>query len=159
MSSVTHGNLSSSQVAFCGANGAGSSSDAIVTSIASESLASSKNKCVPQHAAEGTNPVRMRNLARFTFCYDQIFAGYESPGDIRRSSASPAIDAMTVDQRKRPTLQHVSCPAANASASELHKIRLAHFNHEFTLLCKATARQARMNTNYRCSGSRVGCAP
>src|SRR6266699_1414871 len=48
---VTQGNLSSSQIAFCGANGAGSSSDAIVTSIVSESLLSSKNKCVPQHAA------------------------------------------------------------------------------------------------------------
>src|SRR5438876_9510293 len=51
-SSLTQGNLSSSQIAFCGANGAGSSSDAIVTSIASESLLSSKNKCVPQHAAK-----------------------------------------------------------------------------------------------------------
>ena len=50
-SSVTHGNLSSSQIAFWGANGAGSSSDAIVTSIPSESFVSSKNKCVPQHAA------------------------------------------------------------------------------------------------------------
>src|SRR5437773_11126196 len=50
-SSLTQGNLSSSQIVFCGANGAGSSSDAIVTSIVSESLASSKNKCVPQHAA------------------------------------------------------------------------------------------------------------
>src|SRR6266498_3951344 len=51
-SRVTHGNLSSSQIAFCGANGAGSSSDAIVTSIISESLVSSKNKCVPQHEAK-----------------------------------------------------------------------------------------------------------
>src|SRR5437016_13329033 len=50
-SSLTHGNLSSSQIAFSGANGAGSSSDAIVTSIVSESLVSSKNKSVPQHAA------------------------------------------------------------------------------------------------------------
>src|SRR5580704_12441787 len=51
-SSETHGNLSSSQIAFCGANGAGSSSDAIVTSIMSESLVYSKNKCVPLHAAK-----------------------------------------------------------------------------------------------------------
>ena len=50
-SMTTHGNLSSSQIAFCGANGVGSSSDAIVTSIVSESLLPSKNKCVPQHAA------------------------------------------------------------------------------------------------------------
>jgi hypothetical protein len=49
--SVTHGNLSSSQIALRGANGVGSSSDAIVTSIVSESLLSSINKCVPQHAA------------------------------------------------------------------------------------------------------------
>ncbi len=51
-SMVTQGNLSSSQIAFCGAKGDGSSRDAIVTSIVSESLASSKNKCVPQHAAK-----------------------------------------------------------------------------------------------------------
>src|SRR5437762_7055549 len=48
---VTHGNLSSNQIAFCGANGTGLSSDAIVTSMWSESFVSSKNKCVPQHAA------------------------------------------------------------------------------------------------------------
>ena len=49
---LTQGNLSSSQIAFCGANGAGSSSDAIVTSIVSESFVSSINKCVPQHGAK-----------------------------------------------------------------------------------------------------------
>jgi hypothetical protein len=48
---ATQGNLSSSQIALCGANGAGSSSDAIVTSIVSESSVSSINKCVPQQAA------------------------------------------------------------------------------------------------------------
>ena len=48
---TTHGNLSSRKIAFCGANGVGSSSDAIVRSIISDSLLSSKNKCVPQHAA------------------------------------------------------------------------------------------------------------
>src|SRR6476660_6834668 len=48
----THGNLSSRNIAFCGANGVGSLSDAIVKSIVSESLLSSKNKCVPQHAAD-----------------------------------------------------------------------------------------------------------
>src|SRR5205809_4852837 len=37
---------------FLRRNDAGSSSDAIVTSIISESLLSSKNKCVPQHAAK-----------------------------------------------------------------------------------------------------------
>jgi hypothetical protein len=74
----------------------------------------------------------MRNLARFTYCYDEIFARHGPPGDIRRPGASPAIDAMTIDQSKRPTLQHVSCPAADASTSDLHIIRLAHFNHGFT---------------------------
>src|SRR5205807_9445407 len=99
--------------------------------------------------SEGTNPIRMRNLARFTLCYDEIFARHGSPRDIWRAGASAAIDAMTIAQGEWLTLQHVSCPAANTSASDLHKIRLAHFNHELT----------RMNTNYRCSGSRVGCAP
>ena len=33
LSSVTHGNLSPGQIVFCGTNGAGSSTDAIVTSI------------------------------------------------------------------------------------------------------------------------------
>ena len=48
---TTHGNLSSRNIVFCGANDVGSSSDPIVKSIVSESLLSSKNKCVPQHAA------------------------------------------------------------------------------------------------------------
>ena len=43
-SMTTHGNLSSRKIAFCGANGVGSSSDAIVKSIVTESLLSSKNK-------------------------------------------------------------------------------------------------------------------
>ncbi len=34
----------------------------------------------------------MRNLAR----YEQIFAGYGSPGDIGRARSSPAIDARTI---------------------------------------------------------------
>src|SRR6266496_531684 len=92
------------------------------------------------------NPIRIRDFARLTFCNDDIFATHRSPCDIRRADASPAIDAMTIDQRKRSTLQLVSGAAANASASEVHRIRLAHFNHESTLLRKATARQARMNT-------------
>src|SRR5947208_9277640 len=79
----------------------------------------------------------MCNLARLTLRHDQIFARHRSPGNVRRTGASPAIDAVTIAQSKGPTLQHVSCPAANASTSELHKIRLAHFNHELT----------RMNTN------------
>ncbi len=130
-SSLTQGNLSSSQIAFCGANGAGSSSDAIVTSTVSESLVSSKNKCVPQHAAKQRIRFACAILRGSPRVMDKSSRGYRSPGDIGRAGASPAIDAMTIDQRKRPTLQHVSRPAANASTSELHKIRLAHSNHEF----------------------------
>jgi len=83
------------------------------------------------------NPMRMRDFARFTFCDDEIFARHRSPCDIRSTRATPAIDAMTIDQSNRPTLQHISCPAANASTSDLHKFVLAHFNCELT----------RMNTN------------
>ena len=83
------------------------------------------------------DPIRMRDFPRLTFCYDEIFARHRSPGDIGRTGASPAINAMTIDQSKRPTLQHVSCPAANASATQFHTVRLPHFNHEST----------RMNTN------------
>src|SRR5437763_10751430 len=72
----------------------------------------------------------MRKLARLTLRHAQIFARHRSPGNVRRTGASPAIDEVTIAQSKGPTLQHVSCPAANASTSELHKIRLAHFNHE-----------------------------
>jgi hypothetical protein len=77
-----------------------------------------------------TNAIRMRNLARFTSCYDQIFAAHGSPGNIRRAGAPPAIDAMTIDQRQRLTFQHVSCPAANASTTQ--RDALAHRNHGVT---------------------------
>src|SRR4051812_34089725 len=70
----------------------------------------------------------MRNLARFTFCYDQICAGHGSPGDIRCACASPAIDAMTIAQVKWPTFQSVSCPSANASASDFHGIHSIRIN-------------------------------
>src|SRR5207249_4886958 len=38
------------------------------------------------------NPIRMRDLARFTFCYDQVLAAHGSPSDISRAGASPAIE-------------------------------------------------------------------
>jgi hypothetical protein len=60
-------------------------------------------------------------------------ARHRSPLHIRRTRTSPAIDAVTIDQCRWPTLQHVSCPAANTSTGELHKIRLAKFNHELKL--------------------------
>ena len=64
-----------------------------------------------------TNPIRVRNLARFAHCHDKIPAWHRSPLHIRRTRASPAIDAMTIDQCRWPALQHVPCPAANASTS------------------------------------------
>ena len=73
-SMTTQGNLSSRKIVFCGANGVGSSSDAIVKSIVSESLLSSKNKCVPQHAANERIRFAYANFPRLTFCQDQIFA-------------------------------------------------------------------------------------
>jgi hypothetical protein len=66
-----------------------------------------------------TNPIRVWNLAGFPFCHQDILARHRSPSHMRRTGASPAIDAMTIDQRNWPTLQHISCPAANASTSEL----------------------------------------
>src|SRR5207244_11666110 len=71
---------------------------------------------------ERSNPIRIRNLARFTLCHDQVLARHRSPLHIRRTGASPAIDAMTIDQCRWQTLQHVSCPTANASTSELHNL-------------------------------------
>src|SRR5438093_10425195 len=72
-----------------------------------------------------TNPVRARNFTRFALCHDQILARHRSPRHMGRARASPAIDAMTIDQCKWPALQHVSCPTTNASTSDLHTIRLA----------------------------------
>ena len=62
----------------------------------------------------------MCNLARFTLRNMQIFAQYRAPRDIGRASASPAIDAMTIDQCNRRALQHVSRLAAHASTRKLH---------------------------------------
>ncbi len=95
-----------------------------------------------------TNPIRVRNFARLAFSDDKVFARHRSPLHVRRTGASPAIDAVTIHQCQRRTLQHVSCPAANASTSDFHKISLAHFNHEST----------RMNTNSDILGS-TGCQP
>src|SRR5439155_9192826 len=87
---VTRGNLSSSQIVFCGANGAGSSSDAIVTSIVSESFASSKNKCVPQQAVKERIRFACATLRGLPF------------GRIR---PSPAIDAMTQIEYRFPLVE------------------------------------------------------
>src|SRR5262249_55159110 len=77
--------------------------------------------------SERSNPVRVWNLARFTLCHGHIFTWHRSPLHIGRTRASATVDAMTINQCRWPALQHVSCPAANASASDLHKIFTAHF--------------------------------
>ncbi len=86
---VTRGNLSSSQIVFCGAT-AGSSSDAIVTSIVSESFASSKNKCVPQQAAKERIRFACATLRGLPF---------------GRTRTSPAIDAMTQIEYRFPLVE------------------------------------------------------
>ena len=91
-----------------------------------------------------TNPIRVRNLARCALRKHQILSGHRSPLHIRRTGASPAIDAMTIDQRSWLTLQQVSCSATNASTRDFHTIRLRQSNHEST----------RMNTN-SCSHAAV----
>ena len=96
-----------------------------------------------------TNPIRARNLARFALCHDQILARHRSPLHIRPTGASPAIDAMTIDQSKRSTLQQVSCPAANASTSEFHKVRLADSNHELTRMNQPKANRLYFNSRYK----------
>src|SRR5262249_59971365 len=67
-----------------------------------------------------TNPIRVGDLARFALCHDQILARHRSPRHMRGTCASPAIDAMPIDQSNWPALQQVSCPAANAATTELH---------------------------------------
>src|SRR5262249_54006471 len=57
-------------------------------------------------------------------CHDQILARHRSPLHIRRACTSPAIDTMTINQRRRPALHDVSCPATNASTSDFHTIHL-----------------------------------
>ena len=66
------------------------------------------------------NPIRIRDFARLTLCHVQIVAVHGAPCDVGRAGASPAIDAMTIAEGKRPTFQQVTCSTANASASELH---------------------------------------
>ena len=120
-SMTTHGNLSSRKIAFCGANGVGSSSDAIVEIDRDRIFAVFEKQMSTATRGKRTNPIRVRNLARFTLSHDQFLARHRSPLHVRCTRTSTAIDAMTIDQRNWPALQHVSCPAANASTSELSR--------------------------------------
>jgi hypothetical protein len=72
--------------------------------------------------SEGANPIRIGNPPRFTLCHDQVLAWHRSPLHIRCAGASTAINAMTIDQRNWSTLQRISCPPANASTCDFHKI-------------------------------------
>src|SRR6266487_453277 len=75
----------------------------------------------------------MRDFTRFALCHGQILAGHGSPCDIGRAGTPPAIYAMTVNQGKGPTPQHVSCSAANASTSEFHMICLTRKSSATTI--------------------------
>jgi hypothetical protein len=44
-----------------------------------------------------TNPIRVRNLARFAFCDHQIRPWHRSPSQIRSTRAFLTIDAMTIN--------------------------------------------------------------
>src|SRR5438552_12958677 len=93
----------------------------------------------------------MRDFTRFTLCHRQIFAAHRSPGYVRRAGASAAIYAMTIDQCKWPTLQHVSCSAANASTSDLHIISLTQ-KSSATLFCFPTRSNSSFFLSYRLAG-------
>jgi hypothetical protein len=101
-----------------------------------------------------SNPIRIFNLARFAFCHDQILARHRSPLHIRRTRASPAIDAMTIDQCNWQALQHVSCPAANASTSDLHTIHLPEQMNQDTR--KSGKVCSRFRTSFFLAGVRQG---
>ena len=121
---ATHGNLSSRKITFCGANGVGSSSDATVKSIVSESLSIFEKQMCAATRRKGTNPILVQESARFALCHDKIFAWHRSPLHMGCACASPAIYAMTIDQRTWLALQHVPCPTTNASTSDCHTIHL-----------------------------------
>src|SRR5438876_2061372 len=93
----------------------------------------------------------MRDFTRFALCHRQIFAAHRSPGYVRRAGASPAIDAMTIAQGKRRTLQTVSCTAANASTSDLHIISLTQ-KSSATLFCFPARSNSSFFLSYRLAG-------
>src|SRR5262245_66693610 len=74
--------------------------------------------------SERTNPICIRNLARLTFCHDQLLARHRSPLYIRSTRASSAINAMTINQCSWLTLQHIPCSTTNAPTSDFHTIHL-----------------------------------
>ena len=74
----------------------------------------------------------MFNSSRFAPNNAQILAINRSPRDNRRTGAAPAIDAMTISERKRLAFQLVPRPTAETSAGQIHII------------------------NFFCSGGRVG---
>ena len=86
------------------------------------------------------NPIRVRNLARFTVRHDNILTRHCPPCHIGRARAFLAINAVTIDQCNWPALQHVSCPAANTPTSDLHTILLPEqLNQETTNRANGTS--------------------
>jgi len=69
-----------------------------------------------------TDSIRVWNLAWFAVRHDQVLARHRTPHDMGRTRAFLAINAMTVDQRNWLSFQNVSCPTANTSTSDLHKM-------------------------------------
>src|ERR1044071_5128583 len=62
----------------------------------------------------------MFNSSRLATNHAQILAIHRSPCDNGRTSAPPAIDAMTISQRKGLAFQLVPRPAAKTSAGHFH---------------------------------------
>jgi len=70
-----------------------------------------------------SNPTRMLDLARLAYDQAKIFAIDRSPGDNGRTGTAPAIDAMTITERKGLTFQFVPRPTAQTSTGQLHIIK------------------------------------
>jgi len=69
---------------------------------------------------ERSNPTRMTNFSRLATNDAQIFAIHRSPGDNRGTGTAPAIDAMTISERKGLAFQLVPRPTAETSTGQLH---------------------------------------
>jgi hypothetical protein len=70
-----------------------------------------------------SNPTRMFNFARLAYDHAQIFAIHRSPRHNGRTGTAPAIDAMTITERKGLTFEFVSRPTAETSTGQFHIIK------------------------------------
>src|SRR5947199_3636192 len=71
-------------------------------------------------SCERSHPTGMFNFSRLAANQAQIFAKDRSPRDNRRTGAAPAIDAVTISQRKGLAFQLIPSPAAETSTGQLH---------------------------------------